>query len=305
MPDWSDQAQLRNDRAAPRCRTIATSHGPVEFAEAGAGPPILYFHGTGAANDLVFLVERPLVRDGFRLIVPNRPGYGQTPLTGNESAVDCADLAAEILTSLGIERAAIMGSSGGGAFAAAFAARHPARAACLVLECAQIHRWDDRRWLAAASQWTFPLLKRPITRRWLLRIYRWQFRFQTPTGFLKFESGPRFDEVRHDAEALDLCRLTLKSMRRCLPHSAGFDNDFAVFLEEDGLQPGAVACPTLVIHDPLDPVAPVAHAEWVAQCVPQAQRCDIQAAGHLVWAGRDALAMHDRRVKFLRCMPEW
>ena len=66
------------------------------------------------------------------------------------------------------------------------------------------------------------------------------------------------------------------------------------------LHPGAIECPTLLIHDPFDPVAPIDHANWVADCIPQAERCLVHAGGHFVWIGKDAVEMHRRRVVFLR-----
>jgi pimeloyl-ACP methyl ester carboxylesterase len=208
-------------------------------------------------------------------------------------------LAAALLTELGIERAAVMGSSGGGIFAAAFARYHPARVSCLILECAQVHCWDHGRWIARANRWTLPL-RRPLLRRWLLKSYLWQFRFQTPRKFLKFEAGMRYADVKDDSEALEISRLSVLSMQRCLPASPGFDNDFVVFLGNDELLPGSVVSPTLVIHDPLDPMAPIAHADWVCECIPSAERFEVESAGHLVWVGRDAMKMHERRLVFLQ-----
>ena len=53
-------------------QVVQTTRGPVEVLESGQGWPVLYFHGTGAGNDLVPAMEQPLLQDGFRLIVPNR-----------------------------------------------------------------------------------------------------------------------------------------------------------------------------------------------------------------------------------------
>src|SRR5688572_12975879 len=123
------------DRPAPpplpesRTCVVQTTKGPVEVLESGHGRPILYFHGTGAGSDIVPAMEHPLVEAGFRLIVPNRPGYYGTPLSCGRTAGDCADRAAELLDRLGVGRAAVIGTSGGGPGATAFAARHPARTA--------------------------------------------------------------------------------------------------------------------------------------------------------------------------------
>ncbi len=73
---------------------VETRCGPVEYSEAGAGDPVLYFHGTGVTGDVMLSVESPLIDDGFRLIAPNRPGYGRTPLSPHRSAAGCAGVAA-------------------------------------------------------------------------------------------------------------------------------------------------------------------------------------------------------------------
>lgn len=302
---YSDPCQETNDMnsktIAPQpSRVIVTSKGPLEYSEAGSGPPILYFHGTGAPGNLVFDFERPLLEAGFRLIVPNRPGYGKTPLSGNRSAAACADLAAELLSALSIDRACVMGCSGGGPFATAFAVRHAAKTACLALACAQVHRLDQRRWLGSASRWTFPFLANPSIRRWLFWMYRWQLCTASPASFLKFESGPRYPDVQVDPRANELAGLALTSIRNCLVQGEGFDNDFAVYLGEDVLEPGAFLGPTLLVHDPLDPVAPIDHVQWVANCIPHAEQCLVSAGGHFVWVGKESAEMNRRRVLFCR-----
>ena len=95
-------------------KQVETSRGLLEYADVGQGLPILYFHGTGAGNDAAIIIERSLLDDGFRLIVPNRPGYCGTPLSCGRSPSDCADLAAELLDQLDIERVVVIGTSGGG-----------------------------------------------------------------------------------------------------------------------------------------------------------------------------------------------
>src|SRR5260370_6297925 len=94
-------------------RQVTTSKGIVEYSDVGQGISILYFHGTGAGNDAAVMMERWLLEDGFRLIVPNRPGYYGTPLCSGPSPGECADLAAELLDQLKIDRVAVVGTSGG------------------------------------------------------------------------------------------------------------------------------------------------------------------------------------------------
>src|SRR5215831_16618192 len=120
-------------------KVVETDCGPVEYSEDGTGDPVLYFHGTGVTGDVMLTVESSLI-DGFRLIVPNRPGYGKTPLSPHHSAAGCARVAVALLDSLGLADVSVMGSSGGAAFAASFAINQPERARSLVLLCPQLHR---------------------------------------------------------------------------------------------------------------------------------------------------------------------
>jgi pimeloyl-ACP methyl ester carboxylesterase len=279
---------------------VETSRGQVECAEDGVGEPVLYFHGAGATCDVMLDIEDPLVADGFRLIVPNRPGYGRTPLARNDSAAACADLAAALLDALGLARVGVMGSSGGAAFATSFAVRHADRTSALVLLCPQLHRWDHKRWLPRHSRWTLPILSSALTRAPLLALYRLQLRRMTAAQLLQLEAGDRYVDVAGDAAAQALAGTTLEAMRRATA-MAGFANDFVVFMNEDILGGASLlSAPTLVIHDAMDPLAPVEHVAWFQSQCAACETLPIHAAGHLVWVGPQADAMHQARVRFLR-----
>jgi pimeloyl-ACP methyl ester carboxylesterase len=281
-------------------RVVETRCGPVEFSDAGSGDPILYFHGTGVTGDVMLAVESALLDEGFRLIVPNRPGYGRTPLSGGTSARECANLAAALLDVLNISRVHVMGSSGGATFAAAFALHCSARAASLVLLCPQIHRWDHQRWLPKTSRWTLPWLRRPWLRRLLLRMYRILLRRMSAARLLQAETGSRYPEAARDPRALALCEATLAAMRQGTLYP-GFENDFDVFINEDIIGPDRrIETPTLILHDEADPTAPVEHVNWLVSRCTQCERVSLHAAGHLVWVGPDSNAMHQKRVRFLR-----
>lgn len=281
-------------------RVIETDCGPVEYSEAGAGDPVLYFHGTGVTGDAMVPVESPMIDDGFRLIIPNRPGYGKTPLSPHDSAADCANVTAALLDSLGVTDVSVMGSSGGAAFAASFAINHPNRAKALVLLCPQLHRWDHKRWLPATSRWTLPFLKHWLLRKLLLKLYRIQLPRMSVKQFLKMEAGDRYSDVVDDPASQSLCESTLAAMAHGVKYS-GFENDFIIFTNEDIFGAScSIQTPTLVIHDALDPMASVDHVDWFASKVPHCQRVSVRTAGHLIWVGPEAVVMHQTRVRFLK-----
>ena len=278
---------------------IHTERGPVEYAESGNGPPILYFHGTGITCHGMLPVEAPLAESGFRVIIPNRPGYGETPLGDHRTATACASVAASLLDALDVESACVMGSSGGAAFATSFAIHQSERTACLVLLCPQLHRWSDKTWLPDHSRWTLPFLRNRLLRKILLKLYAIQFPRMSADQFLKLESGSRYDGVHNDPVAQDLCRDSLTAMTHGLIHP-GFENDFMVFTNEDIVSDGSrVGVSTLVLYDECDPIAPVAHVDWFASTLPDCKCVSLHTAGHLVWVGPDAGVMHESRVSFM------
>src|SRR5215469_1162928 len=182
--------------ASPEC--VETGRGLVEYVDVGEGIPVLYFHGTGAGNDAVLLLEQPLVRSGCRLIVPNRPGYYGTTLGTDGSAIFCAELAANLLDHLSIERAVVMGTSGGGMPAAAFAKHYPNLVAGLVLQCAQAHPWTCGRWMPDGLAVSLFLFRHPVFTpllRWRnMRMVRRGRR--DPIACLRYMAGRRFCEIR-------------------------------------------------------------------------------------------------------------
>jgi len=281
-------------------KVVETRCGPVEYSEAGSGDPVLYFHGSGVTGDVMLTVETSMIEDGFRLIVPNRPGYGKTPLSPHRSAAGCADVAAAFLDTLGIASVSVMGSSGGAAFAASFALNHPNRAKSLVLLCPQLHRWDHKQWLPETSRWTLPFLKRPLLRTFLLKLYGIQLRRMTATQLLKTEAGERYPDVAGDPVSQTLSTTTLAAMGQGTRY-AGFENDFVVFTNEDIIGANSsMQTPTLIMHDVKDPLAPVDHVVWFVSRFPRCERVSVHAAGHLIWVGPDADVMHQSRTRFLK-----
>jgi pimeloyl-ACP methyl ester carboxylesterase len=281
---------------------IEAPGGAVEFAVAGDGPPILYFHGTPCGCELTLEMEQSLVDDGFQLIILNRPGFYGTPLAGRTTTVDCAKLAAHVLDHLKIEHVAVMGTSAGGPPALAFAAGHQSRTVALVLQCAQVHRWDDSRWAPASKTWLYRLLRYPTARRLFCECFPILFRIGFPTtrAYLKDLTGPRFGELPIDEATWSLAKSLHRTVRRFSVHRKGYYNDITTWFSEDVLCEFAITVPTLLLYDPLDPQVPLCHAEYALEMIPGAQLVSLHAGGHLLGLGRDGQRMHATRVEFLR-----
>jgi 2-hydroxy-6-oxonona-2,4-dienedioate hydrolase len=121
------------DRVATGSYIAQTRCGPIEYAVAGEGPPLLSVHGAGGGFDQGLELAGPLARGGFRVIAVSRFGYLRTPLPKNASAAAQADAHACLLDALNVRRAAVLGTSAGAPSSMQFALRHPDRTAALVL----------------------------------------------------------------------------------------------------------------------------------------------------------------------------
>jgi 3-oxoadipate enol-lactonase len=103
--------------------------------QAGDGPPLVLLHGLSATRRYVVQGSRHLVKRGYRLIAYDARGHGESDPPPDPAAYEYADLVADleaVLERLGLEHAALVGSSMGAATAMAFALRHPGRVPALV-----------------------------------------------------------------------------------------------------------------------------------------------------------------------------
>jgi pimeloyl-ACP methyl ester carboxylesterase/DNA-binding CsgD family transcriptional regulator len=124
----SEAGEVRWDRPAggnlrilvgPRGRSIALiDYGPA------SGRPVLLFHGSSTGRLAAPPMLAALSSRGYRVIVPQRPGFGLTSPGGLDDGVDDLALVCERLA---IGPVDVIARDGGVALAMAFAARHPSR----------------------------------------------------------------------------------------------------------------------------------------------------------------------------------
>ena len=109
--------------------------GPVRYRESGNGEPIVFIHGLLVDGQLWRDVASRLEGD-FRVIVPDLPlGSQPDPLPpgADFSPPGLAQLVADFLEALGLERVTLVGNDTGGAICQLVAVHHPERIARLVL----------------------------------------------------------------------------------------------------------------------------------------------------------------------------
>ena len=152
----------------PEGRTIVVpDRGEMFYRHCGdlsEGVPVLLLHGWMASADLNwFLLFDPL-SEHHSVIAPDHRGHGRGIRAPHAFTLeDCADDAAGLLRTLGIEKAIVVGYSMGGPIATLLWRRHPDLVAGLVLQATALEWkgewWERARWrlmgiLGVLLRWT-------------------------------------------------------------------------------------------------------------------------------------------------------
>lgn len=98
----------------------------VEYGNS-KGTPVFLFHGLPGSRLSWGLIPGNPFPPGLRLIAPDRPGYGKSDPKPRRTLLDWADDIRELADTLGIEKFAVVGVSGGGPGALACAWKMPER----------------------------------------------------------------------------------------------------------------------------------------------------------------------------------
>lgn len=109
----------------------------VHYHEEGEGTPVVFIHGSGpgASGWSNFRRNYPVfAKAGFRVIVPDTLGFGYSSKPDVDYGMDFIVSAyVRFLDKLGIQKAAFVGNSHGGAVCISLALKHPERVSKLVL----------------------------------------------------------------------------------------------------------------------------------------------------------------------------
>lgn len=125
--------------------TVTTSAGTFSVAEGGHGYPVLLLHSLGTSNRLWSGVI-PRLSARYRVIAPDYLGHGQSSRPPHEASVpDHARWLVELADTLGIDSAAVVGTSFGGQIATELAAYYPDRFPVLILNGAAGWHLESQR----------------------------------------------------------------------------------------------------------------------------------------------------------------
>jgi pimeloyl-ACP methyl ester carboxylesterase len=282
----------------------------MEFAMVGAGPVILQVHGGATGYDQSLALSWDLHETGFTILTPSRPGYVRTPLMTGSSPEQAADAMAGLLDVLGIDKVSVLGTSGGGPTALQFALRHPKRVWCLVLQSAISQRYLEPRrsthsligrlifsrsgkWVADLGAWGVHLLARygPTL---LVRML-----FKASEDLDRGKAKQRRLYVQRHPEQLTFFRHLVASGMPLSVRQTGLWNDLHQYARLPVYPLEQIICPTLVLHGRADGNVPLAHAQFVARTVPNAELFVMDDCGHLIWVGPASKQAHEKVLAFL------
>jgi pimeloyl-ACP methyl ester carboxylesterase len=243
---------------------LTLSHGIVHVRMAGPeqGRPVILVHGFSVPNYVFDQTSADLAASGFRVIRFDLYGRGWS----DRPEVDYdrelfANQLLELMDTLRIPKADLLGLSMGGAIVGRFAAEHPERVRSLalvapltepqdisVMAWPGVGEWLMRTWylpkLAGSQLEDFPHPE---------RVPGWAERFQP--------------QMRYDGFG----RAILSTMRHVIPESS----------LPDFQKVGKAGLPVLLVWGELDATVPYAQHAAVQRAIPQAQFISLPATGHL------------------------
>jgi pimeloyl-ACP methyl ester carboxylesterase len=267
------RARLRRSGAA----LAQTALGPIEYVSFGSGPPVLLVHGVVGGADQARGTADAYLGAGFSVVGVTRFGYVSSPIGEDGSPEAQADRYAALLDTLGIHRAAVLGTSAGTASCLQFALRHPERCTALVLFSMAVPPY------AVPPPWARALVRgfcRTDFLFWLaFKVTRLRNRLVGVRDSSVSEAGP--------ADRALLRGLT----QSLLPGSAradGIVHDMAVTNPDlnEGYDLTQIRVPALVFHARDDRWGAFSSAREIASAIPGVQVRTIEDGGHLLLGHR-------------------
>ena len=128
---WTWVIARKIDAALPaQGQWVDVAGGRIHYVAMGPedakGPPVVMIHGIlGQVRHFSYAFAERLAAD-HRVILIDRPGWGHSTIAGARPGIAAqADMIAEAITRLGLEKPLVVGHSMGGAVSLALALRHP------------------------------------------------------------------------------------------------------------------------------------------------------------------------------------
>jgi pimeloyl-ACP methyl ester carboxylesterase len=260
---------------------VDINSGRVAYDEAGSGPAVVLSHSS-IADRRLWDHQFAALSNGYRVIRYDRLGFGESSDVVGE--VDHASDLLAVLDALDVDRAALVGSSMGGAISVDVALAAPERVTALALICSGLSGW---KWPDEMREQTRPLLLAAVPPERLAAYSAYTAETVLDDDIAAMaEMQIRFLAVgpgrTPDVLAPDAWQLALTMARRV------FEREWrgvAHIEREPQLPPadrlGEITVPTLLVVGRADSPYLQAPSEVLAAGISAARRVDLPDAAHL------------------------
>jgi pimeloyl-ACP methyl ester carboxylesterase len=238
------------------------------------GEPVFYLHGTPGSRVGPRPENRELEDLHVCLITFDRPGYGRSDRWKSRTVVDVASDVEAIADSLGVEKFAVLGRSGGGPHALACAAKLPdrvTRAAALV---------SLAPWRAAGLDWFGGMADSNVDayttaasdpETLSMRLVEAAARIQADPASHVDVLTPEMPEAdRRIVADKGVRALLARNFAEALRDSAdGWIDDVLAFCSPWGFDVSQIKAEIYLWHGGKDVFSPVSHTRWLAARIPR------------------------------------
>ncbi len=269
------------------CQYITLSDGrKLSYAEYGdlQGQPLFYFHGFPASRLEAQIISAAAKRNQWRVIAPDRPGYGLSTFKPQRRILDWPDDVVELAEALNIDRFSLFGLSGGGPYALVCAWKIPSllQGAAIVGGLGPVYEsWavDVMKWparlgfgLAKHITWLLPVIYGGI----MARLLRWFPRMMQSLLTISAPKADNFVLKRPEIEAIFLA-----SMREALRHGPqGALLEFKLYAHSWGFPLEEIRLNIHLWQGEADATVPVSHARYLEQALPHVNVHYLPQEGH-------------------------
>jgi pimeloyl-ACP methyl ester carboxylesterase len=248
--------------------------------ELGAGFPVVCHHGTPSTG----MLYPPWRHDDVRLIGFDRSGYADAPRRHGRSVADVVEEVVAVVDSLGIDRFATWGISGGGPHALACAALLPERVvAVATLGSPAPYDADGLDWFDGFGEGNVIEFRAAAAGETAVRaLVEQEHAARAAAGPAALRDAWASLLSAVDAEVLDgpFVDYFYELLRGTGGVQGWVDDDLAL-VRAWGFDLDSIAVPVLVRHGGEDRFVPAAHARWLAEHIPGAEAWIAPDEGHL------------------------
>jgi pimeloyl-ACP methyl ester carboxylesterase len=254
----------------------------LSFCEWGdpGGLPVFSLHGTPGSRLSRHPDEDVYRRARVRAITYDRPGYGGSDRHRGRRVADAAGDIAAIADSLGLDRFAVTGGSGGAPHALACGALLSDR----VTRCASVvgpaplgpSGLPREQWLEGMVEGNVHEFEWAMAGEETLRPKLEKTTAEILASFETDAENPLGADYRLSEQDLDVMTrirgMLAASVREGVGRTVdGFVDDDLAFVQPWGFDVSAITLPVSAWYGPQDTLVPTAHGEWLARTLPRAE----------------------------------